>query len=130
MKPLRWICLFALMGFAVPTRASCAAPADIQGEWAIEFDAGSVHNEDDMQMYVIQEGARLTGHIEWNSSATDYPIKGTITDDQFEIVWTTSVNGVISQITFKGTIKGEELNGTAVIPERGEGDFYARRTGK
>jgi hypothetical protein len=123
------ICALLLVG-GVFARAPLAAPADVEGEWSVEFSAGAVHNEDDMQMYIHQEGSRLTGHIEWNSSATDYAVKGTITDDQVQIIWSTSVNGVLSEITFRGTVKGEEINGTAEIPGRETGELYARRTGR
>lgn len=122
-------CLLLLLGW-VFARAPLAATADIAGEWNIEFSVGSVHNEDDMRMYISQSDTRLTGHIEWNSSASDYPLKGTITDDRFQIVWTTSVNGVMSDITFRGTVTGEEINGTAEIPGRGTGELYARRIGR
>jgi hypothetical protein len=129
MRKIGRVALLLLLASPL-ARSPLAATADIQGQWTVEFSTGDgVHNEDDMQMYVSQDGSRLTGHIEWNSSATDYPLKGTITDDRFEILWSTSVNGVISEIRFRGAIKGEELNGTVEIAGHEPGDMYARRIG-
>ena len=126
MRKLGALGLLLLLG-CVFAPARLHADADIQGEWTVEFSAGAIHNEDDMEMYVNQDGTRLTGHIDWNSSATDYPIKGTIAGDAFQIVWTTSVNGVVSDITFRGTVKGDEINGTVEIPGHESGELYARR---
>lgn len=123
-------CLVVVLLGALAGRAALSAHADISGQWSVEFSAGDVQNEADMQMYISQSDSRLTGHIEWNASASDFPLKGTIADDQFQIVWTTRVNGVISDITFRGVIKGEELSGAVEIPGHQTGELYARRVGR
>jgi hypothetical protein len=115
--------------------AAVAAPrgfanADIAGGWSVEFSGGDVQSEADMQMFVKQDDSRLTGYVVWNASANDFPLKGTITDDHFVIVWSSRVNATVTEITFKGTVKGDEIYGTAEIPGRETGELYAKRTGR
>ena len=115
-------CLFA--------RTTVAAAADIAGEWSVEFTTGDVDSEADMRMYIKQDDSRLTCYIEWTGSATDFPLKSTLADDRFQIVWSTNVNGRMSDITFRGTAKGDEISGTVEIPGHDTGELYAHRTGR
>lgn len=115
-------CLFA--------RTRVSAAADIEGAWSVEFSTGDVDNEADMYMYIKQDGSRLTGYIEWTGSATDFPLKGTLADDNFQIVWSTNVNGRMSDITFRGSAQGDEIRGTVEIPGHNTGELYAHRTGR
>jgi hypothetical protein len=107
-----------------------SATADIEGDWSVQFSAGDVDNEADMHMYIKQDGSRLTGYIDWTGSATDFPLKGTLADDSFEIVWSTNVNGRMSDITFRGAAKGDEISGTVEIPGHDMGELHAHRVGR
>ena len=111
-------------------RTPVFAAADIQGDWSVEFSTGDVDNEADMHMYIKPDGDRLTGYIEWIGSATDFPLKGTLDDDSFQIVWSTNVNGRMTDITFRGTVKGDEISGTVEIPGHDQGTLYAHRIGR
>jgi hypothetical protein len=127
MKRGRFLACFLVCVLVAAPRV--LAHADIAGEWAIELSGGDVQNEADMKMYVKQDDSRLTGYLDWNASATSFPLKGTITDDRFVIVWSSRVNGVDTEITFKGTVSGDDINGTVDIPQRLQGVLYARRVG-
>jgi hypothetical protein len=119
MKRGRFLACFLVCVLVAAPRV--LAHADIAGEWAIELSGGDVQNEAD--------DSRLTGYLDWNASATSFPLKGTITDDRFVIVWSSRVNGVDTEITFKGTVSGDDINGTVDIPQRLQGVLYARRVG-
>jgi len=117
--------LFAVV-CALAAAPRVLAHADMAGEWAVEFDGGALKSPEDMKMIVVQDDSRLSGRMDW--SAGEFPIKGTINDDKFTITWTTRVNGVMTEITFTGTVKGEEINGNVQIAKSAPFDLYARRT--
>lgn len=106
--------------------AAAAAEADIAGGWMVEFALpwGGTAN---YPMWVIQEGSRLTGRVTF-PGVGEYPLKGTIEDDRFRIVWQTNVDGDWTDIVFVGTIKGETISGSARIGKYAEGELYGRRT--
>jgi hypothetical protein len=124
---MKKVAFLACLLMCVAAAPRVLAHADIAGEWDVEFSAASIHNEDDTHMYVNQDDSRLTGYVEWNSSPDTYPLKGNITDDHFRIAWTSSVNGVMSDIVFEGAVKGDELHGAVEITGRQPGTFFARR---
>jgi hypothetical protein len=128
MKKITFLAWLLVGGVVASPRV--LALADIAGEWAVDFSGGDVRGEADMRMYVKQDGSRLSGYIDWNASADSFPLKGTITDDGFVIVWTSSVNGVFEEISFKGTVKGEEITGTVEIAGRKRAELYATRVGR
>ncbi|HEX4346240.1 MAG TPA: hypothetical protein VHZ73_01640, partial [Vicinamibacterales bacterium] len=115
MKKISRRALLLLCGCLL-ARTRVSAAADIEGEWSVEFSTGDVESEADTHMYIKQDGSRLTGYIEWTGSATDFPLKGTLADDSLQIVWSTNVNGRMSDITFRGTAKGDEISGTVEVP--------------
>jgi hypothetical protein len=124
------ITLACLLVIGVIAAQRVLAAADLAGDWAIEFSSADVQSEADMHMYVKQDDSRLSGYIDWNSSADTFPFKGTITDDRFVIVWSSSVNGVMSEIKFTGTVKGDELTGTVEIAGRKPGELSGTRYGR
>jgi hypothetical protein len=116
--------LAAFAAIVPPVHA--AEPADMAGGWSVEFGLpwGGTAS---YPMWVNQTGTRLTGRVTIIGAA-EYPLKGTIEEDRFTIVWQTVVDGEFSDITFAGRVKGDELSGTAKIGSYPERELYARRT--
>jgi hypothetical protein len=107
-------------------RAVGFAAADMAGGWAVEWMlpwGGSA----EYPMWVIQDGSRLTGRVTFPGVA-EYPLKGTIEEDRFRIVWQNPVDGEWVEVIFAGTVKGDVLSGTAKIGKWPEGDLSGRRT--
>jgi len=124
MKTITFLALILLSAVVAAPRV--LAHADMAGEWLVEFSGGAFNSPDDMKMIVVQDDSRLSGRMDW--SAGEFPIKGTINDDTFTVTWTTRVNGIMTEITFTGAVKGEEINGKVQIGKDAPFDLYARRT--
>jgi hypothetical protein len=120
---VRWLTC-ALLVFAAA--APVAALADVHGQWAVTF--ASVTGPKEFVMVITQNGTRLSGHL--TSDIGEFPLKGTVEDDQVTIVWSLVEEGKAVEITFKGKADGERISGTARLGEVGEGPLYAERTDK
>ena len=123
----------AALFMAAPVRAQAPAPtppaqapADVAGQWDVEFNTPA--GPQPWDMYVIQKDTRLTGRM--TSDSGEYPITGTQNGDQFEVTWQHADQGRMVQITFKATAKGDTLEGIATLTGYGEGAFSANRTGR
>ena len=55
-------------------------------------------------------------------------VASAITGDQIKITWSEMENGKALDITLSGTVKGDEMSGTARLGTVGEGPFSADRT--
>jgi hypothetical protein len=111
------LCLFTVVA---------AAEADMAGGWSVEF-ALPWGGTAGYPMWVVQDGPRLTGRVTM-PGVGEYPLKGSITDDRFRIVWQNNIDGEWADIVFAGTVKGDVLSGTAKIGKYNEGELYGRRT--
>ena len=123
--------LFAVLSFAasMPAAASVetgasAAEAGAGGQWRVQFVVPSGTRA--VNMMIVQKGARLTGVI--TDEYGEYPIEGRLDGDQVTIVWTIPEDGRLIDITMKGKLQGDAINGTAKIGDIGEGPLQARRT--
>jgi hypothetical protein len=106
----------------VPAESSAAAGAG--GQWRVQFVVPSGTKA--VNMNVVQKGARLTGVV--TDEYGEYPIDGRLDGDQVTIVWTIADEGKLVDITMKGKLEGDAINGTATIGDLGEGPLQARRT--
>ena len=102
-----------------------SAQTDMSGEWAISFT--TPYGPREFTMYVVQEGARLTGRL--TSDAGEFPLRGTINNADFTINWGFPDQDKVIDITFKGKVDGDSLSGTATLGTRGSGPLSGTRTG-
>ena len=115
------VCLLAL---SLLRLSAAAQPANVQGLWRVEFTVpGGPGIEIDMG--VIQNGTRLTGHL--TSSSGEFPLKGSVEGDQVTIVWSVQEAGRPVEVTFKGKAAGDAIAGTVTMGTSGEGPLYATR---
>ena len=103
---------------------SLAAASNAGGQWRVQFVVPSGTKA--VNMNVVQKGARLTGVV--TDEYGEYPIDGRLDGDQVTIVWTIADEGKLVDITMKGKLDGDAINGTAKIGDLGEGPLQARRT--
>ena len=115
------VCLAALL---LCSAAPVSAQANVAGEWAVSFATPMGMME--FTMAVSQNGTKLTGHL--TSDVGEFPLKGTVDGDQVTIDWTLNDNGKMVEITFKGKVDGDKINGTAKLGTIGQGPFLAERT--
>ena len=98
--------------------------AGVGGSWRVQFVVPSGTKA--VNMNVVQKGARLTGVV--TDEYGEYPIDGRLEGDQVTIVWSIPEDGKLVDITMKGKLEGDVINGTARIADLGEGPLQARRT--
>ena len=100
--------------------------ADMAGEWEVTFTTPNGYQE--FTMYVVQEGPRLSGRL--TSDAGEFPLRGRIEGDEFEVVWSLPDQGRLLPVTFKGKVEGDSIRGTAKLGDRGTGSLSASRTSR
>jgi hypothetical protein len=113
-----------MLWLAAGLPAEAFAAAGVSGTWRVQFVVPSGTKA--VNMNVIQKGVRLSGVI--TDEYGEYPIDGRLDGDQVTIVWTIPEDGKLVDITMKGKLEGDVINGTAKIGDIGEGPLQARRT--
>jgi|SRR5262245_785133 len=113
--------LLALLLFAAPL-----APADVAGNWRVEFVVPT--GELAVTMTINQDGTKLTGRVV--NEDGEFPLEGSVADDDVTVTWTVPEQGKPMQITMKGKIQGEYITGTARLGNLGEGSLEARRVSR
>lgn len=103
---------------------SYLAVGNAAGMWRVQFVIPSGTKA--VNMLVKQSGTHLTGVI--TDEYGEYPIDGRLKDDEVTIVWTIPDDGKLVDISFKGKLEGDVINGVAQIGNLGEGPLQARRT--
>lgn len=101
-----------------------AAATGAGGQWRVQFVVPTGTKA--VNMNVQQKGARLTGVV--TDEYGEYPLDGRVDGDQVTIVWSIPEDGKLLNITMKGKLDGDRINGTARLGELGEGPLEARRT--
>jgi hypothetical protein len=96
----------------------------VSGQWRVQFVVPSGTKA--VNMNVVQKGTRLTGVV--TDEYGEYPIDGRLDGDRVTIVWTIPDEGKLVDITMKGKLEGDAINGTATVGDLGEGPLQARRT--
>jgi hypothetical protein len=114
--------LLALFAAASPP----AAAADVAGNWRVEFVVP--RGEMGVNMTINQNGVKLTGRVV--NEDGEFPLEGSVADDQVTVTWTVPEQGAPLQITMKGTVEGEYITGTARLGNVGEGSLQARRVSR
>lgn len=112
--------LLAAASAGLPAKASASAG----GSWRVQFVVPSGTKA--VTMNVQQKGSRLTGVV--TDEYGEYPLDGRLDGDQVTIVWSIPEDGKLMDITMKGKLDGNVINGTARIGDLGEGPLEARRT--
>ena len=103
-----------------------ATTADVAGNWRVEFVIPS--GEMGVNMTIYQSGATLTGRVV--NEDGEFPLEGSVADDEVTVTWTVPDSGTPLQITMKGKIEGEYITGVARLGNVGEGSLQARRVSR
>src|SRR5215213_3170518 len=120
MTKSRLLVLAALLSaFAAPLLAQPSAA----GEWKVNFVVPTGTRF--VNMVINQDKAKLTGTV--ISEDGEFPLSGRIVDDQVTVVWSVPEDGKLMEITMKGKLTGNVINGTARLGNVGEGSLTARR---
>src|SRR5262245_43955486 len=95
------------------------------GEWRVQFTTPLGQRM--VIMTLNQSGAKLTGHV--TDEYGEYPLEGRFENGQVTAIWSVYDDGKMLEITLKGTLEGNVINGTARLGDAGEGTLVARRIG-
>jgi hypothetical protein len=120
MTQTRLVVLVAVLSaFAVPVLAQPSAA----GEWKVNFVVPT--GTKFVNMVINQQKTTLSGTV--INEDGEFPLTGTIIDDQVTVVWTVPEDGKLMEITMKGKLAGNLITGTAKLGDVGEGSLTARR---
>jgi hypothetical protein len=126
-RAMRWRVAFAwMLGIVCACASVAAAPApSAAGQWRVEF--ATPLGERAVSMTINQSGTRLSGHVV--DPYGEYELNGHIAGGRVTAAWSAPESGRMIEITMKGTLDGNRIEGTAKIGDVGEGALSARRTG-
>jgi hypothetical protein len=120
MTQTRLVVLVAVLSaFAAPVLAQPSAA----GEWKVNFVVPT--GTKFVNMVINQQKTTLSGTV--INEDGEFPLTGTIIDDQVTVVWTVPEDGKLMEITMKGKLAGNLITGTAKLGNVGEGSLTARR---
>lgn len=102
------------------------AQTDVAGNWRVEFAVPT--GEIAVNMTINQSGRSLSGRV--INEDGEFPLKGTIEGDQITVSWVVPEQGEQMEIVMKGTVTGETIDGTARLGNVGEGSLSARRVSR
>lgn len=120
MTHTRLVVLVAVLSaFAAPVLAQPSAA----GEWKVNFVVPT--GTKFVNMVINQQKTTLSGTV--INEDGEFPLTGTIIDDQVTVVWTVPEDGKLMDITMKGKLAGNLITGTAKLGNVGEGSLTARR---
>jgi hypothetical protein len=107
--------------------ATCiAAQQSPAGEWRVQF--ATPLGQHMAIMTLNQSGSKLTGHV--TDEYGEYRLEGRFEDKQVTATWSVYDDGKMLEITLKGTLDGNVINGVAKLGDAGEGPLVARRIGE
>lgn len=121
----------ALTGGTITQTTAAQAPKEQTaakgpaGMWRVQF--ATPLGQTAVNMTINQSGRRLTGQV--TDEYGEYPITGEFVDGQVTVTWSVPEEGKMLQITMRGTLKGDDIVGTAQLGDVGEGPLGAHRTG-
>lgn len=95
------------------------------GEWRVQF--ATPLGQHMVIMTLNQSGARLTGHVV--DEYGEYPLEGRFEGTKVTAAWAVYEAGKRLEITLRGTLDGNVINGVAQLGDAGEGPLIARRIG-
>lgn len=110
---------------AMTVTAQPAARQTPEGIWRVQF--ATPLGQRVVTMTINLSGTHLTGHV--TDEYGEYAVEGRFADGQVTAAWSVSEEGKLLEITMRGRLDGDVINGTAKLGDAGEGALQARRTG-
>jgi len=104
-------------------KSPAVTDADVAGNWRVEFTVPT--GEVGVNMTINQKGAVLSGRV--INEDGEFDLRGRVAGNQVTVTWTVPEQGGQMDITMKGTVDGEYIEGVARIGNVGEGTLSARR---
>jgi hypothetical protein len=114
--------LFALGVLALPAEI-LAQDVDLSGKWALTVE--SPNGTGQRELTLVQTGNELTGEI--ISSRADGELTGTVDGNEITFVAVVYMESGSFDITYHGTISGDEMKGTVDFGDYGSGTFTGKR---
>jgi hypothetical protein len=115
--------LVVLVAVLIASAAPVLAQPSAAGEWKVNFVVPT--GTKFVNMVINQHKTTLSGTV--INEDGEFPLTGTIIDDQVTVVWTVPEDGKLMEITMKGKLAGNLITGTAKLGNIGEGSLTARR---
>jgi hypothetical protein len=109
-----------ILGF--PAGAT-AQDVDLTGDWMLTVE--SPNGTGERQVTFVQDGTELSGEIA--SSRAAGPLSGTVEGDQIAFVAIVMMDSGPFEITYTGTVTGDEMEGAVAFGSYGSGTFKGHR---
>jgi len=103
--------------------AAAAQDLVLTGDWVLTVE--SPNGTGERQVTFVQEGTELSGEIA--SSRAAGPLSGTIEGDQVTFVAMVMMDSGPFEITYTGTVTGDEMEGAVAFGSYGSGSFKGHR---
>ena len=120
-----FIAIVITVAVTMTAAAQPAARQSPEGIWRVQF--ATPLGQRAVTMTINVSGTRLTGHV--TDEYGEYAVEGRFADSQVTAVWSVAEEGKMLEITMRGRLDGDVINGTARLGDAGEGALQARRTG-
>jgi len=123
--PNPWALLAFLLALGVlgsPSQAT-AQDVDLTGDWVLTVE--SPNGTGERQVTFIQDGTELSGEIA--SSRAAGPLSGTIEGAEVAFVAMVMMESGPFEITYTGTVTGDEMEGAVAFGSYGSGTFKGHR---
>ncbi len=115
-------CTLAAISAAAQQKSKSETP---DGVWRVQFATPLGQRVVTMTMNLT--GTTIRGHV--TDEYGEYPVDGRFAEGEVTASWSVPEEGKLLEITMKGHLEGDVINGTATLGDAGEGALVARRTG-
>ena len=102
------------------------AQSTVTGDWDATITGPQGPNN--VKVSFTQDGEKVAGRFKGQNG--EFPLRGTVDGNQITVTWTVPEQGEPMDITMKGTVEGETINGIARLGNVGEGALSARRVSR
>jgi len=115
--------LLLTLGVLASPGAAAAQDAPLTGDWVLSVE--SPNGVGERSVTFLQEGTKLTGDIA--SSQAAGPLSGTVDGNKVTFVAIVQMDSGPFEITYAGTVEGDQITGTVEFGSYGAGTFTGHR---
>ena len=115
--------LLVTAGLFCTSSGAAAQDLDLTGEWVLTVE--SPNGTGERSVTFVQDGGELSGEIA--SSRAAGPLSGTIEGNEVSFVAMVMMESGPFEITYTGTVTGDEMSGVVEFGSYGSGTFRGHR---
>lgn len=116
--------LVALIGLIATPASTLAQDADVIGTWQVIISTGHAQGRA-ASLVLRREGTKIVGTL--TTPQGDQNVDATVAGKAVTMWFSVKTQNGLTNITMKGTVDGDTMNGTIDISDRGQGQWTATR---